>query len=334
MKKCPTCGESYEKDITLCPSDGTALLKMGDALVGQTLAGKYRIEERIGEGGMSAVYRAIHVLVGKKFAVKVLHPSLAADEKIVARFTREARTASLVSHRNAVDVTDFGEDGNGVVFMVMQYVDGPTLKQMIRQDGPLPLALAVDITRQIAGALDAAHANGVIHRDLKSENVMLEHERSSDDWVKVMDFGIAKIQLPDTEDPELTAPNLIIGTPQYMSPEQCSKASGIDYRSDIYSLGVIVYEMLAGRVPFTGESATAIMVKHLQQPPPSVLESRPDLPPAAAQVVARALSKQPEGRQQRAGELAEELALAAGGSAAAENSPGDSIRIAAPLSSF
>jgi serine/threonine-protein kinase len=316
MKKCPKCGKTYDEANTLCPNDGSALVKTGDALLGKTLAAKYRIEERISEGGMGTVYRATHVLMEKTVAVKVLHPSLAADEKIVARFTREAKAASRISHPHALNVTDFGEADDGIVFLVMEYLNGRTLKRVIREEGPMPLTRAVEIARQIAGALDAAHAEGVVHRDLKSDNIMLT-ESGGGDWAKVLDFGIAKIKEPDGHDPELTAPNLIIGTPQYMSPEQCSQAAEIDARSDIYSFGIILFEMLTGHVPFTGESATAIMLKQLQEPPPSVLAERKDLPPAVGLVIARALSKRPEDRQQSAGALVEAFELAASGKSAA-----------------
>ena len=286
-----------------------------DRLLGQVLAGKYRIDEKIDEGGMGCVYRATHVLMEKTIAVKVLHPALAADDKIVARFTREAKAASRISHPHAINVTDFGESENGIVYLVMEYLRGRTLKEIIRSEGPMPMARVVEIVRQVSGALEAAHAESVVHRDLKSDNIMLEEATGGGDWAKVLDFGIAKIQQTAQSvhetDPGLTSPNLIIGTPQYMSPEQCSQASDIDTRSDVYSFGVIVYEMLAGHVPFTGDSPTAIMMKHLQEPPPSILEERKDLPAGVGRVIARALAKRPEDRYQKAGELYEALSAAA-----------------------
>lgn len=312
MKTCPKCGAEYPDTTTLCPSDGIALEKTGDSLLGQTLAGKYRIEERLKEGGMGAVYRGTHVLMDKTVAVKVLRPSLAADEKIVARFSREARAASRISHPHALSVTDFGESEDGVVFLVMEYLDGKTLKEVIQQEGPMSLPRVVEIIRQVGGALDAAHEQGVVHRDLKSENIMLLGS-GGPDYAKVLDFGIAKITEPEgTYDPGLTAPDLVIGTPQYMSPEQCSQSPDIDSRSDIYSLGVIVYEMLVGHVPFTGESSTSIMLKHLQEPAPSLLAERPDVPGALAHVVMRAMAKLPEDRYQSVEDLVEDLTMAAG----------------------
>ena len=312
MKTCPKCGVEYPDATTLCPADGVALEKDPDSLVGTTLAGKYRIDARLNEGGMGTVYRGCHVLMDKTVAIKVLRPSLAADEKIVARFSREARAASRISHPNALSVTDFGEDESGHVFLVMEYLSGKTLKQVIRDDGPLALARVVDITRQIGEALNAAHQQGVVHRDLKSDNIMLLDTMTSD-YAKVLDFGIAKINEPDgTVDTSLTAPNLVIGTPQYMSPEQCSQDAEIDSRSDIYSLGVILFEMLVGHVPFSGDSPTMVMMKHLQQPVPSVLEERSDLPASVARVVARAMAKVRDNRYQTVAELVEDLTIAAG----------------------
>ena len=298
----------------MCPADGIALEKTDDSLLGSTLANKYRVDEKLSEGGMGAVYRGTHVLMEKVVAIKVLRPSLAADEKIVARFSREARAASRISHPHALSVTDFGEDENGIVFLVMEYLDGRTLKDIIREGGPMQLQRVAEIVRQVGGALETAHEGGVVHRDLKSENIMLMSTTGTD-YAKVLDFGIAKIIEPEGGyDSELTAPNLVIGTPQYMSPEQCAQSGVIDSRADIYSLGVIIYEMLVGHVPFGGVSPTEIMMKHMQEPVPSVLDERPDLPSATARVLNRALAKRADDRYQRISELVEDLSFLAAAS--------------------
>src|SRR2546428_11643673 len=196
MKVCPHCGKQYPDTMTLCSADATALKSVDDPLLNHTLAGKYLIEKLIKRGGMGAVYRGKHVLMDKTVAIKVLRPSLAVDDVVVARFSREAKAASRISHPHAVSVTDFGEAENGVVFLVMEYLDGRTLKDVIRHEGPMPLGRAVEIVRQVSGALDAAHKQGVVHRDLKSDNIMLS-QTNGGDWAKVLDFGIAKIQQPE-----------------------------------------------------------------------------------------------------------------------------------------
>jgi serine/threonine-protein kinase len=311
MKVCPVCGKEYSDTSSLCTLDAEVLQSVDDPLVGQTLAGKYLIEQLIKRGGMGAVYRGKHVMMDKTVAIKVLRPSLAGDDVVVARFSREAKAASRISHPHAVSVTDFGEAENGVVFLVMEYLDGQTLKDVIRNEGQMPLDRAVEIVRQVSGALDAAHKQGVVHRDLKSDNIMLS-QTNGGDWAKVLDFGIAKIQQPEgARDNDITAANLVIGTPQYMSPEQCSQTGPIDARSVVYSLGVIVYEMLAGRVPFTGDSPTVIMMKQVQDDPPSVLSARPDLPASVDNLIKKALAKQPIDRFQTAGALSEALTQAA-----------------------
>ena len=230
MKVCPVCGKEYSDTSSLCTLDAEVLQSVDDPLLGQTLAEKYFIEQLIKRGGMGSVYRGKHVMMDKTVAIKVLRPSLAGDDVVVARFSREAKAASRISHPHAVSVTDFGEAENGVVFLVMEYLDGRTLKDVIRSEGPMVLDRAVEIVRQVSGALDAAHQQGVIHRDLKSDNIMLS-QTNGGDWAKVLDFGIAKIQQPEgTRDNDITAANLVIGTPQYMSPEQCSQTGPIDAR--------------------------------------------------------------------------------------------------------
>src|SRR5207247_3049912 len=196
MKVCPVCGKEYADTTTLCSVDAAVLRSVDDPLLGQTLAGKYKIDKLIKRGGMGAVYRGKHVLMDKTVAIKVLRPALAVDDEVVARFSREAKAASRISHPHAVSVTDFGEAESGVVFLVMEYLDGRTLKDIIRSEGPMPLKRAVEITRQVSGALDAAHQQGVVHRDLKSDNIMLSRTNGGE-WAKVLDFGIAKIQQPE-----------------------------------------------------------------------------------------------------------------------------------------
>src|SRR2546426_1658495 len=193
MKICPVCGKEYSDTTTLCPVDAVVLERTHDPLIGHSLAGKYSIEELIKSGGMGSVYRGKHVLMDKTVAVKVLRPSLAVDDVVVARFSREAKAASRISHPHAVSVTDFGEAENGVVFLVMEYLDGRTLKEVIKSEGPMALDQVVEIVRQVSGALDAAHQQGVVHRDLKSDNIMIS-QTNGGDWAKVLDFGIAKIQ--------------------------------------------------------------------------------------------------------------------------------------------
>src|SRR5438128_2045097 len=213
MKVCPVCGKEYADTTTLCSVDAAVLRSVDDPVLGQTLAEKYLIENLVKRGGMGAVYRGKHVLMDKTVAIKVLRPSLAGDDAVVARFSREAKAASKISHPHAVNVTDFGEAEHGVVFLVMEYLDGRTLKEIIASDGALSLDRAVEIVRQVAGALDVAHSQGVIHRDLKSENIMLVHH-DGDEWAKVLDFGIAKIRLPEgAHDTEITQANLVVGTP-------------------------------------------------------------------------------------------------------------------------
>ena len=242
---------------------------------------------------MGTVYRGTHVLMDKTVAIKVLRPSLAADEKIVARFSREARAASRISHPHALSVTDFGEAENGIVFLVMEFLNGETLKDVIRREGPMPLARVVEIIRQVGAALDAAHCQGVVHRDLKSENIMLL-AANGPDYAKVLDFGIAKIKEHDgAYDPGLTAPDLVIGTPQYMSPEQeRGEIKQLNERSDVYSLGAILYFLLTNRAPAA--------VK------PRVVNAK--VSKAAEAVCLKAMSASSEDRYATAAELAADVA--------------------------
>jgi serine/threonine protein kinase len=272
---------------------------MADQFIGEVLADKYRIDSVIRDGSLGKLYRGTHLLMDKPVAVKILAPALAVDEEIVRQFSSEVRTLSRLSHPNIPSVTDFAQDKNGAVFIVTEQGDGETLKNAIRREGQFSPERANRITQQIASAISAANANGVLHEHLTSENVFLSKTADGADFVKVLDFGA--IQTDD----HAVFDN--VKTVEYLSPERCSDAADVDSRSDIYSLGVILYEMLAGEVPFTGENATDVMLKHAQEPPLLLSAFRGDLPNEIEMIVQRALAKVPENRYQSANDLADAL---------------------------
>jgi serine/threonine-protein kinase len=272
----------------------------GDDYIGQTLARKYQVEALIGEGGMGKVYRARQVALDKLVVLKVLRQSLLGDDRTVARFKREAKAASRLNHPNSISILDFGQAEDGALFIAMEFVPGHDLHTVLSKDGPLPESRIVRIGSQVLSALYDAHAAGVIHRDLKPENIMVEQRRNEPDFVKVLDFGIAKIQ--DGEDgPTLTRTGFVCGTPEYMSPEQARGAT-LDHRSDLYAVGVLLYQLLTGRLPFESDSAVGYATKHLTEEPLPPSRKRPELrvSPAMERLIMRALSKSPDDRPQDA----------------------------------
>ncbi|HJQ67725.1 MAG TPA: serine/threonine-protein kinase [Blastocatellia bacterium] len=283
---------------------------MTDELMGACLADKYMIEERLGSGGMCDVYRARHVGMDKPVAVKVLKPHLSSDPKIAKRFEQEARAASRIHHPHAISVTDYGMDHDKTPFIVMELVKGETLGQTLRTTGAFSVERAANILRQVCGALEAAHSVGVIHRDIKPENIILA-EYDGSDWVEVVDFGVAKVLEDVNRRGALTGANIIVGTPRYMSPEQCEEKP-VDARSDIYSVGVVLYEMLTGEAPFEGDSSTRLLMAHASAPPAPLREKRPDISAEVEAVVMKALEKDPARRPQSAAEFAREFEQAAG----------------------
>jgi serine/threonine-protein kinase len=266
-------------------------------VVGEVVAGRYELEELVGTGGMSSVYRAHDRVLDRRVAIKLLHERYTRDEDYLERFRREARSAAQLSHPNIVTVIDRGEE-RGRPFIVFEYVDGETLKDVVERLAPLPVGDAIAIALQVAEALAFAHGRGVIHRDVKPQNVLLAEGRA-----KVTDFGIARSLDVDVS---VTQTGTVLGTGDYMAPEQALGERSSE-RSDVYSLGAVIYELLTGDVLFTGESLVAVALKHATEPPPSVLERRPDCPVRLAAAVDRCLSKEPQDRFASMHELVNEL---------------------------
>ena len=280
-----------------------------DPRIGTLLADRYRIDALIGEGGMGKVYSAEHVLMRKRLAVKVLRRELTSVPEVVARFEREAMAAGNIEHPNVAGATDFGKLPDGAVFLVLEFVSGHSLRDEIAR-GPFDVDRALHVARQIASALSAAHAQGIVHRDLKPENVMLVEKGGDPDFVKVLDFGIAKVPLGEATanakgGNPITKAGMVFGTPEYMSPEQ-ALGQNVDGRADLYALGVIVFEMLSGVRPFSSQSSVGILGQQLSKPIPSFSERSAGLlvPPAAEQIVQRLLLRDAAERFQSASELA------------------------------
>lgn len=250
-----------------------------DQLVGQTLDGRYYIERKIGEGGMGVVYSARHAVIERPLAIKVLKKEALRDSATITRFVQEAKAASRIGHPNIVDVTDFGTTPEGLTYSVMEYVKGTTLAMVIKTAAPLPVARAAAIGQQLARALGAAHDKGIVHRDLKPENIFLVERDGQSDFVKIVDFGIAKVTPIDgaAAGPRLTRAGSVFGTPEYMAPEQAAGRSDIDGRVDVYALGVILYEAVTGRLPLKGDSPVRTIAMQLLDPVVPPRQSRPDL---------------------------------------------------------
>ncbi|MBW2730762.1 MAG: serine/threonine protein kinase [Deltaproteobacteria bacterium] len=262
-------------------------------LEGKRLADRYSIVELIGRGGMGNVYLARHDLLEKTVAIKVLREELATSKEALSRFHREAVAAANIGDPHIVEVTDYGFTADGDAFLVMERLEGQDLRHLLRSEGALPAGRAVAIARQVLRALRAAHERGIVHRDLKAENIFL-CQREGADFVKLLDFGISKLRrAPEGDDGSLTATGMVLGTPQYISPEQAHGEPDIDQRADIYAMGVILYEMLTGQLPFSGESAFAVMMKHVQEEPEPIHLRRPDLEVSEAleQVALKAMNK-------------------------------------------
>ncbi|MFO0727051.1 MAG: protein kinase [Myxococcota bacterium] len=278
-----------------------------DPLIGYTLAGKYNIIKKLGEGGMGSVYQASQIPIDRMVAVKVLLGKLAQDEVAVKRFEQEARAVSKMQHPNTVTIYDYGKTEDDRLYIVMEFLRGKTLSDALRQSGGMDARRAIHIIRQVCASLAEAHKAGIIHRDLKPDNIFLTEVGGTRDFTKVLDFGVAK--MADSEAAStLTQTGMIFGTPKYMSPEQ-AEGKTIDFRADIYAIGVVMYEMLTGRPPFLADTPVALLLKHISEPPKPFRSIRPDLsiPAELEGVVMKALEKSPDRRYLEVGEMSADL---------------------------
>jgi serine/threonine-protein kinase len=301
MRSCPQCATALDDTHRFCPTCGFPVGKVvvnpDDPLLGRTLPGGYVILELVGIGGMGRVYRAEQTNLGRTVAVKIIHPHLIGEENAAARFITEARAASRMNHPNSVSIIDFGKTKDGQLYLVMEFLSGKDLARLMYEEGPLPFRRIVDIARKILAALSEAHHLGIIHRDLKPENVIVEPTRTGgDDHVKVVDFGLAKMRI-EAASPSITSPGIVCGTPEYMSPEQ-GRGDALDARSDIYAVGVLLYQLFTGHLPFEADSPTKVVLAHLTQKPadPRVVAPERGIPAPLVNVVLQALAKQPSDR--------------------------------------
>jgi eukaryotic-like serine/threonine-protein kinase len=314
VKTCPVCATEYPDDVRFCPNDGQTLRSSspGRDLVGQVIADRYHIVKKLGEGGMGQVYLAEHVKMGRKSAIKVMNPSMVHDPDAVARFNREAANASRITHPNVCAIYDFGETPEGLIYLAMEFVEGEPLTDVLAREGPLPVPRGVLVCTQVADALQAAHDLGIVHRDLKPDNIMLARGRDGGDVVKVVDFGIAKAVGGD-DSQKVTKTGLVVGTPEFMSPEQLS-GDMVDGRSDIYSLALVLFQMLTGKLPFDASTVQETMIQRLTDEPRKLAAVRPDLhfPPGLQETIDAALARRPVERYQSAAKFANDVAAVVG----------------------
>jgi serine/threonine-protein kinase len=329
MKYCDTCHNTYPADFATCPKDQAALRAITDLISGMVLRGKYRIEEKIGEGGMATVYRASHLHFNEELAIKVVNNALSGNQDFLDRFKREAVITRKLRHPNAVRLDDFDITEDGRPFIAMEYVRGKALRTVLQEKGSLPIPRAFNIAQQVALALGAAHQLGIVHRDIKPDNVLLVPQPDGMDLVKVLDFGIAKVtgeQLQSGPGYKPTSTGMVLGTPHYLSPEQArgKKSDQIDGRADLYALGVMLYEMISGELPFKSDTAIEMLLHHIQTAPvpAHVLKPEMNIPEPVSALIMKALEKDAAHRFQTGEQMAQALGdYTAAGNAVALHSP-------------
>lgn len=313
MKRCPQCGQMFDDNVQYCPIDGAKPVPVGageeqDPFTGVVLGGKYRLEQKVGEGGMGKIYLSRHITLNKKYAVKMLNPEYSNNAEAIERFRREAVTAGELDHPNIINVNDIDYTDDGQAYIVMEFLDGRELRDELKKTPIVDPQRALRIIYQVSRALDAAHAKGIIHRDLKPENIFLIDRADQKDVVKILDFGISKIK--GARASNLTQTGMVIGTPHYMAPEQARGDKDIDTRVDTFALGAIAYEMFTGRLPVNGESPTAILMKILLEEPPPPESINPNLPPGVSTAIKKAMAKEPGDRFQSCMEFVDALRMA------------------------
>lgn len=320
MKYCTVCQAKYEDSVSFCPVDGEVLEDDPSSIVDTVLDGQYQVEAMLGKGGMGAVYSARHILLGDRVAIKILPPEVRNNAEWLRRFRREGQAARRFRHPNAVTVYDLRTAGDGTIYMVMEYVEGHTLGEEIKRRGRFTPAEAFEILEPIMSVLNTAHAMGVVHRDLKPDNIMIGKTGDGEPVVKLLDLGIAKMREIAGGDSggstALTMAGQVLGTPHYMSPEQWGELprdgdSEIDGRADLYSLGLVCYEMIVGKRPYSGLTLHELRREHISVMPPPLSDIAPDVPPAFSDAIARATAKDRGERQATAGQFAAELRAAA-----------------------
>jgi serine/threonine protein kinase len=317
MKFCTVCQAKYDDGVSFCSVDGEVLEDDPTSFVGSVLDGQYQIESLLGKGGMGAVYLARHILLGDRVAIKILPPEVRNNAEWLRRFRREGQAARRFRHANAVTVYDLRTAGDGTIYMVMEYVEGHTLDAELKKRGRFTAAEAVEVLEPIMSVLNTAHAMGVVHRDLKPENIMIgKANTAGEPQIKLLDLGIAKMReiagVESAGTTELTMAGQVLGTPYYMSPEQWGEISRdgnpeVDGRTDIYSLGLVAYEMISGKRPYSAGTLHELRREHITVSPPPLSEKVPEVPQAFSDAIDRAISKDRSDRQSTAGELAVQL---------------------------
>jgi len=346
MKRCPSCQSSLPTDYTHCPRDGSTLVAVAEWAEGAVIRGKYRILAKVGEGGMASVYKAMHTRFNEVRALKVISPELASDVNFVRRFEQEAIVTRKLQHTNAVRVDDIDEAEDGRPFIVMEFVEGRSLKEVIEREAPMSLPRVSAIVQQTAAALDAAHAVGLVHRDIKPGNIALAWANDATgartEVVKVLDFGIAKLREARLDSKTrsvhltLTDTGMMIGTPAYMSPEQARGMRGdqLDGRSDFYSLGVVMYQMLSGDLPLKADSTLEQLMAHLNTSPRPIREVRPDIPVEFESAVMRCLEKNRDYRPANGAALIRELQWASSRPVAVQVAPMPAPKLSEPVPAY